>query len=544
MRNHGVTLHLPLKAERHAVPDVPVIYFVDPTEENITRIVADYKAGLYSYIHINFSSSINPRLLEKLATEVARVSPNPTTQIARVIDRYCSFVSLEQTLYSLNQPSTYLNLHRAGISDSEIKSSISNISSGLLSLILTCVKQVPVIRAPQNDAAGMVAQNLHERLMELFNSPSGPDLFSSTIPVSADPTHAQRPLLVILDRDMDLSAMVSHAWSYAGLMGDLLGMTLNKVSIPKENKHYDIDPADPFWKKIGHLPFPDAATAVNDKVNEFSRMRGEFTEAEGSLHSAMSALPQITEMKKSVDMHTTIATTLLNIIKSREIDRYYEIENDLNLNSLTAMLAEEVQNPDAAMDKIRTALLVLLKKDNVPAQKIDQIISQLSPLDEAAGALKYIKYLLGLRSMSAPQLVAQNSNLGAPALPGMLGGLAEKVKSRGEGLLAAGMKNLKNILPVNENLVLTNTVQQLADQVTNPLTESFAYYDPKTSNSNVRVRGSFRQIIVCVVGGGSLVEFENFSAWAAKTGRTGVYGATDLPAPANFVRDLSKLASK
>lgn len=69
-------------------------------------------------------------------------------------------------------------------------------------------------------------------------------------------------------------------------------------------------------------------------------------------------------------MHTTIATTLLNIIKSREIDRYYEIENDLNLNSLTAMLAEEVQNPDAAMDKIRTALLVLLKKDNVPAQKL------------------------------------------------------------------------------------------------------------------------------------------------------------------------------
>jgi hypothetical protein len=124
----------------------------------------------------------------------------------------------------------------------------------------------------------------------------------------------------------------------------------------------------------------------------------------------------------------------------------------------------------------------------------------------------------------------------------MLGGIAEKMKTRGEGLLAAGMKNLKNILPVNDNLVLTNTVQQLADQVVNPLTDSFLYFDPRNPRSSVRVRGSFRQIIVCVVGGGSVTEGENMNAWATKTGRIVVYGATDFPAPAAFLQDLSKLA--
>ena len=309
MRNHGVTLHLPLKSERHPVPDVPVIYFVEPTEENITRIVSDYKAGLYSYIHINFASSIHPKLLEKFATEISRVNPPSPTQISKVIDRYCSFVSLDQSLFSLNLPSNYFNLHQAGISDKDIEGSIEKVSSGLMSLILTCIKQVPVIRAPQNAAAGMVAQSVYERLSDLVNSPAASDLFSTNTSMSNDPSHAQRPLLVILDRDIDLAPMVSHGWSYASLISDLLGMSLNKISIPKENKTYDIDPSDSFWKRIAHQPFPDAATAVNEQVTEFSRMRGQVTEADGSLHSAMSALPQITEMKKLVDMHTTIATT-------------------------------------------------------------------------------------------------------------------------------------------------------------------------------------------------------------------------------------------
>ena len=544
LRSHGVTLHLPLKSDRLPVPDVPVIYFVEPTEENIARIVSDYKSGLYSYMHLNFSSYISSQSLERFANEIARVSPVPNTRIAKVIDRYCAFVSLDETMYSLNSSSSYFRIHQPGVSDKEIESVISGISSGLLSLIITCIKQVPVIRAPQNAAAAMVAQSLQEQIVELLGSGSVNDLFSSTASVSTDPSHAQRPLLVILDRDLDLSVMLAHGWSYASLMADLLGMNLNKVSIPKENKHYDIDPSDAFWKKIGHLPFPEAATAVNEQVTEFSRMRGEVTEADGSLHSAMSALPQITEMKKTVDMHTTIATTLLNMIKARGIDRFYEVESDLNLNSLGSLLSEESKHPESVLDKVRSSIVVVLRKEGVPASKIDQMISQIGA-DEAVSALRYIRYLLGLRSVpTAPQLAPQTSNPGTQVLPGVLGGLAEKMKTHGEGLLAAGMKNLKNIIPVNGNLLVTNTVQQLADQVVNPVTDSFMYLDPKNPHSRVRVRGSFRQVIVCVVGGGSILECENLMAWSSKTGRASIYGATDFPSPNQFLKDLARLGAK
>ena len=533
LRNLGVTLHLALRAERHPVPDVPVIYFVEPTEESISRIVADYKAGLYSYMYVNFSSSISSKLLQKFASEISRISPPRPVQISKVIDRFSSFVSLDQTTFSLNQSSSYLSLHQSATSEAEIESAIDRTALGLLSLIVTCVRQVPVIRAPPNEAAGMVAQQLHERLVELVNSPSSSEIFSASASVSADPSHAQRPLLVILDRDLDLAPMVAHGWSYGSLMTDLLGMSLNKLSIPNENKHYDIDPSEAFWKRSAHLPFPEAATAVNELVSEFSRMRGQVTSADptGGLTSAVSALPQITEMKKTVDMHTTIATALLNEIKARSVDKFVEIENDLNLTVFSQVLAATEGNFGDA-DKIRTALVLLLKKDNIPAQKIEQITSSLSSCPDS-GALKYLRYLMSLRNVpqTAQPVVA------TPQLPAALGGLAKEIRARGQGLLA----NIKNVLPSNGNLVVTNAVQQLADQTQNALTDSFSYFDPRNPHSSVRVRGSFRQVIVCLVGGGCRTEAENLSAWATKTGRIAIYGATDFPSPTQFVQDLAKL---
>ena len=38
LREHGVTLFLQLKAPRERVPDVPAVYFVEPSIESISRI--------------------------------------------------------------------------------------------------------------------------------------------------------------------------------------------------------------------------------------------------------------------------------------------------------------------------------------------------------------------------------------------------------------------------------------------------------------------------------------------------------------------------
>lgn len=67
----GITVHSLIKQDRSPLPDVPAIYFVSPTKENIDVIVNDLKNDKYSEFYINFTSSLPRNLLEDLAQQVA-----------------------------------------------------------------------------------------------------------------------------------------------------------------------------------------------------------------------------------------------------------------------------------------------------------------------------------------------------------------------------------------------------------------------------------------------------------------------------------------
>eukprot|EP00128_Syssomonas_multiformis_P011689 Colp12_sorted_trinity150504_noHs@11408 len=47
LRELGITLYLLLHSDRDPIPDVPAVYFVLPTPENVKRICQDCKNRLY-----------------------------------------------------------------------------------------------------------------------------------------------------------------------------------------------------------------------------------------------------------------------------------------------------------------------------------------------------------------------------------------------------------------------------------------------------------------------------------------------------------------
>src|ERR1700731_1785904 len=61
-----------LHSLRPALPDVPAVYFVSPTLENVTRIAEDLEKALYESFHLNFVEPLPRALLEELAASVAR----------------------------------------------------------------------------------------------------------------------------------------------------------------------------------------------------------------------------------------------------------------------------------------------------------------------------------------------------------------------------------------------------------------------------------------------------------------------------------------
>jgi len=135
LRNFGVTIHLNLHAPRHPIPDVPVVYLVEPTSENINAISADLVKNLYETAYVNFLSSVPRPLLEDFAALTAQ--NNTSGKIAQVYDQYLNFVVSEPDLFSLHLKDAYFTLNSAQAADSAIEHVIDKIVSGLFSVAVT-----------------------------------------------------------------------------------------------------------------------------------------------------------------------------------------------------------------------------------------------------------------------------------------------------------------------------------------------------------------------------------------------------------------------
>ena len=62
LRDMGVTLHVQLHSQRPALTDVPAVYFVSPSLNNVRRVAQDLEKGLYESYHLNFVEPL-PRAL-------------------------------------------------------------------------------------------------------------------------------------------------------------------------------------------------------------------------------------------------------------------------------------------------------------------------------------------------------------------------------------------------------------------------------------------------------------------------------------------------
>jgi len=81
LRSRGVTLHMLIDADRDPIPDVPAVYFVEPTRENLAIIAQDCAKRMYERVYLNFVSKLDRSLMEELAKLV--VSSNCLDMIAR-----------------------------------------------------------------------------------------------------------------------------------------------------------------------------------------------------------------------------------------------------------------------------------------------------------------------------------------------------------------------------------------------------------------------------------------------------------------------------
>lgn len=258
---------------------------------------------------------------------------------------------------------------------------------------LTCsylLGVIPIIRCPKDAAAEMVAVRLDRKLRDhILNSKD--NLFSNNRQ-GGGPTPSSRPVLVLLDRNVDLTAMLSHSWTYQSLVHDVLNMKLNKITVETpidENnlakgntkRIYDVSSSDFFWSKHAGAPVVEAADSVDAELlkwreesaamtqkagaSNFEDLQNETSAATQHLKAVIGELPEMQERKATLDMHMNILTAIFNGIKNRQVDNFFQIEEEA-MKQTKDQIMEVIKGSDRGSDptdKLRLFIIWFLSTE-------------------------------------------------------------------------------------------------------------------------------------------------------------------------------------
>ncbi|ROT37473.1 SEC1 family transport protein SLY1 [Sodiomyces alkalinus F11] len=604
LRSMGVTLHTHIAAARHPIPDVPVIYLLEPTRQNLKQITSDLQKGLYSPAYINCLGGISRAALEDFAADTA--AAGTAEHIAQLFDQYLNFIVEEPDLFSLGIKKSYSALNSAKTTDETLDTLVDSIVNRLFSVVVT-MGVIPVIRCPKGAAAEMISAKLDRKLRDhILNSKD--NLFSSSARGGTSSTPSSRPVLVILDRDVDLLPMLSHSWTYQSLVQDVLTMEKRRITVVdegKSKKSYDLATDDFFWKKNSLVPFPQVAEDIDAELTKYREEAAQITAKTGvssledlqsdtsasaqHLKAAITLLPELRERKAVLDMHMNILAALLTGIKERQLDNFFQLEENIMKQTKAQMMDLIKGDGGHALDKLRLFIYFYLSStEEVSRTEWEGFVEALQAAGADVTCLPYIRQLKSTTKLT--NLTTINNPSSQPAGTNDLFGRFSSISSRltdrlKESGVPTGLSSnfesliggIKTFLPADRDFTVTKIVESIMDPSSASSsaiakTENYLYFDPRSANargtmpppSSLRAgagasappgalpgqggvggpsvgtgasfgqrRQGFSEAIVFTVGGGSMDEYGNLQEWVARTGgdrarKRVVYGSTDL----------------
>ncbi|KAG2301256.1 hypothetical protein Bca4012_059453 [Brassica carinata] len=195
------------------------------------------------------------------------------------------------------------------------------------------------------------------------------------------------------------------------------------------------------------------------------------------------------------------------------------------------------------MDKVRFAIIYLLSSDTL--HQPDDLEAVELALREAQADTSAFQYLKKIKSLNNVSLAADSA-----ASRSNIVDWAEMLVDQSINAVTAGVKNL--LTGDHQQLAVARTVEALTEGKPNPETDSYLFLDPRasksgSSGSTSHVKGSFREAIVFMVGGGNYIEYtslQELSQQRQGTVKNIIYGATEILNATQLVEQLAILGQK
>ncbi|MBA0736991.1 hypothetical protein Gogos_010474 [Gossypium gossypioides] len=353
--DQGVSLVEDIFRRRQPLPSMDVIYFIQPTKENIVMFLSDMsgREPLYKKAFVFFSSPVSKDFINNIKSDIS-VLPRigalremnleyfPVDSQVRqrnLLQALCCGTGITcfvpNRAFITDHDSALVELYSEEAENSPYFEICLYTMASRLATVFASMKEFPYIRyrAPrEQDGSPAATRSLIPfKLAEI--------LWKCLEKYKSIPNYPQTETcdLLILDRSVDQIAPVIHEWTYDAMCHDLLNMDGNKYVVELPGKHGGppvekeviLDDNDPVWLELRHAHIADASERLHDKMTTFKSKNkaaninrdGELSTRE--LQKIVQALPQYNETVEKLTLHVEdacIPSEIYNLIKGNQYD--------------------------------------------------------------------------------------------------------------------------------------------------------------------------------------------------------------------------------
>lgn len=498
LRKYNITFHTNIREKKERISDVMAIYMVRPTEENFKIITNDLQNRIFDNFYINFVETCDEDKFHSFFSSL--IKTDNYNRIYKIIMNPIGFFVEHSNVFSLDIKEPYCLLNSPNVGDSEIESYFDQVGNGIFNSLFT-TRTIPIIKYRTGWSADHIVNKIQSNFDQSFNKfPELKEEFS----------RKNNTLLLILDRDTDLPIMLHHSASLGSMLNDIFGITRTKTD--KTTNKFEIDPMTDFiWNDYLSTNFDDAKKKIIEEYKAINEQTGfldqnktdpqDIEKISERLTSTLEGLRDLTVKQTVLTNHANFQDKMYKEIDKRQLGQFYDIEESilnkrsvtseykkkfLDLLKLKSVKLENIQN--SKNDLLRIALMYYLINSKMGQEEVQEIESALKNVDQKLSALDYLKR----KKSFEDSMKKGNTDIGAES------GFFQKSVSF--------FKNRIGSLMTNQQVSVVADLAASASS--NKEIPNFVTYNLLKKRQDSKISCNFNQVIVFMVGGGCLSEFE------------------------------------
>ncbi|XP_050385725.1 protein transport Sec1a-like isoform X2 [Argentina anserina] len=569
---------------REPLPSMDVIYYIQPSKENIVMFLSDMsgREPLYRKAFVFFSSPIPKELINHIKSDTS-VLP----RIGALREMNLEYFPIDNQAFVTDQDGALEELFGNVENSKRIEKCLS-IMATRIATVFASMKELPSVRYRASKAGDESAEASPRDLLPTKLAGAVWNIilkYKSSIPNFPQKETCD---LLILDRSVDQIAPVIHEWTYDAMCHDLLDMDGNKYvhEVPSktggdpERKEVLLEDNDPVWLEIRHTHIADASERLSDKFSTF-QSKNKAAQLQQSardgnelstrdLQKMVQALPQYTEQMEKISLHVEIAGKINRIIRDKGLRDLGQLEQDLVFGDAGAkdVINYLRTNQDASPENKLRLLMIYAsvypeKFEGDKASKLMQL-AKLSPEDmKVVNNMRLLKGSSESKKTSGSFSLKFNNAKTKQAARKDREGEEEETWQlfRFFPLMEELIENLnKGLLPKNEYSCMNESGPahepgsqrrtQSTSESSTPSTNPHSIRSRRTANWAVLKGDSTdykklgRRVFVFMIGGATRSELRACYKMTTKLRREVILGTTSIQEPPQYITKLKLLSEK